>query len=318
MLLVPFVITHAFAGGSVTNAKSNAPPFLIRSGVAPIDVHMHAIDPIVWNEKFPREKHEKMFGHQCMDAEEHLAMTIQAMDRFGIQKGILQGHLHLVRQWVERYPNRFIPAFTPEFGDTNLPPVADPKFLALDHEALAQKFGRDLDSGKYKLLGELTHPFSGFPLNWKPLYPYLRVAEKHGVPALFHTGDPMESTLANLGANSNPSLLADVAREFPQLKIVACKGGLENNEKLIGVMTRYTNVWADVSVLNWENDEDFQSAIQRFRKAGLMDRVLFGSDQCLWPELIGRAVRNTDAFLTKEEATKVFRLNACRLLGLSP
>jgi predicted TIM-barrel fold metal-dependent hydrolase len=49
-----------------------------------------------------------------------------------------------------------------------------------------------------------------------------------------------------------------------------------------------------------------------------MDRVYFGSDQCLWPDLIRRAVVNTRANLKDDEIQKVFRKNAAQLFGLKP
>lgn len=51
----------------------------------------------------------------------------------------------------------------------------------------------------------------------------------------------------------------------------------------------------------------------------MLDRVMFGSDQMIWPEAIGisvEAVQDLD-FLTVEEKAAVFYDNAARFLRLS-
>lgn len=52
---------------------------------------------------------------------------------------------------------------------------------------------------------------------------------------------------------------------------------------------------------------------------GLLDRVLFGTDQMIWADAIGIAVEgiNSLEFLTVEEKANIFYNNAARFLELS-
>ena len=58
--------------------------------------------------------------------------------------------------------------------------------------------------------------------------------------------------------------------------------------------------------------------MQQFKAAGLIDRVMFGSDQMCYPGMISKAIALTKAAgLTDNELTKVFWSNAARILGIS-
>ena len=52
---------------------------------------------------------------------------------------------------------------------------------------------------------------------------------------------------------------------------------------------------------------------------GLSKRIMFGSDQMMWPETIGVAIETieTAEFLTNEEKRDIFYYNAARFLRLS-
>lgn len=52
--------------------------------------------------------------------------------------------------------------------------------------------------------------------------------------------------------------------------------------------------------------------------AGFGKRLLFGSDQMVWPEAIGMAVEGIESatFLTEEEKRDIFYNNAARFLRL--
>ena len=53
-------------------------------------------------------------------------------------------------------------------------------------------------------------------------------------------------------------------------------------------------------------------------RAGLGQRLMFGSDQMLWPEAIGMAVEGIESasFLTPEQKRDIFYNNAARFLRL--
>jgi predicted TIM-barrel fold metal-dependent hydrolase len=54
------------------------------------------------------------------------------------------------------------------------------------------------------------------------------------------------------------------------------------------------------------------------KEYGFIDRVMFGSDQMVWPEAITSSINflNSLDFLTKEEKQMIFYKNAKKFLGL--
>jgi predicted TIM-barrel fold metal-dependent hydrolase len=85
----------------------------------------------------------------------------------------------------------------------------------------------------------------------------------------------------------------------------------------------YPQVYAGVGVLGHAPEHRTTETLERFleraRAFGYLDRVVFGSDQMIWPEAIGvsvEAVQSID-FLTVEEKKAIFYDNAARFLGLS-
>jgi predicted TIM-barrel fold metal-dependent hydrolase len=55
------------------------------------------------------------------------------------------------------------------------------------------------------------------------------------------------------------------------------------------------------------------------KEYGFLDRVMFGSDQMVWPEAITSSINFLNAldFLTKDEKQKIFYDNAKRFLSIN-
>ena len=81
----------------------------------------------------------------------------------------------------------------------------------------------------------------------------------------------------------------------------------------------YPQVYADVSVINWIIPRaEFHDYLEALVRAGLTDRLMFGSDQMVWPEAITQAIEGVDSapFLTPEDKRAIFHDNATRFLRL--
>ena len=63
----------------------------------------------------------------------------------------------------------------------------------------------------------------------------------------------------------------------------------------------------------------FNDQLKRLVDAGFSKRILFGSDQTIWPEGIGLAIAtiNEAVFLTAEQKRDILYNNAARFLRLS-
>jgi len=58
--------------------------------------------------------------------------------------------------------------------------------------------------------------------------------------------------------------------------------------------------------------------LQALERAGLGKRLMFGSDQMVWPEAIGLAIEGIESatFLTAEQRRDIFFNNAARFLRM--
>jgi hypothetical protein len=80
------------------------------------------------------------------------------------------------------------------------------------------------------------------------------------------------------------------------------------------------HVYVDVGAIGFALPlAGFHSYLQRIVEAGFGKRVMFGSDQMVWPETIERALVTIDEarFLTKPQKRAIFYNNAARFLRLS-
>jgi hypothetical protein len=93
-------------------------------------------------------------------------------------------------------------------------------------------------------------------------------------------------------------------------------------EHALRMMTQYPTLYADLGVILWveeqtlDYDEDF---LRKAKKYGLIDRVMYGSDQMVWPHAIEKSIKQLDSydFLSAEDKRKIFYNNAARFLELS-
>ncbi len=62
-------------------------------------------------------------------------------------------------------------------------------------------------------------------------------------------------------------------------------------EGTVAVMTTYPQVYGDLGVLDWVYPPDvFYEYLQRLIRRGLDEQLMFGSDQMVWPQMIGQAI----------------------------
>ena len=84
-------------------------------------------------------------------------------------------------------------------------------------------------------------------------------------------------------------------------------------DQMIGLMWAHPQVYVDVGVINWAIPrKEFHSYLRRLVEAGFTKRIMFGSDQMVWPEVIGRAIEGVESatFLTPEQKRDLFYNNA--------
>ncbi|NND33432.1 MAG: amidohydrolase, partial [Saprospiraceae bacterium] len=244
-----------------------------------IDMHMHTGLPHDVPEGIPalcRPAPCEGDGHATVNSSELMKKTLEAMDRYNIVKGLLSGvDWSAVQDWSKAAPGRFIASpFIMETGSSELEKLK-PEFI----------------SKRFTAMGEIGTQLNGMSPNDPSLEPYFQLAEELDLPVLIHTlgiGPYMPHFSSAAGS---PLLLEDVLVRHPKLRLYVENAGYPYQDEMIAMMYQYPQLHVDVSTITWVIPRTaFYDYLEAFVRAGLGKRIMFGSDQMVWPEKIGAAV----------------------------
>lgn len=269
-----------------------------------IDMHLHAFSQ---NNPPPNPVTGKRPAYST--GSEALDATLSELRRYNIVKAVVSGPTEDVRRWRDADPARFIG------GVYVSESVALPEVSLLRREFLAGRFG---------VLGELGFQYMGLAPNDPQLDVYFSLAEELDIPVGVHTGlgpprAPYEFAPKFRARLGNPLLLEDVLIRHPRLRLYIMHAGWPYLSETVALMYMYPQVYADLSAINWILPrEEFHNYLRALVRAGLGKRLMFGSDQMLWPEAVGMAVEGTESadFLTAGQRRDIFYNNAARFLKL--
>lgn len=272
-----------------------------------IDVHMHnySTDELLKNQA-PNPVTGKPNGLATEDA--HMQATLAAMKRHNIVKAVVSDNYEVGRRWKTAAPDRIIVSYG--FDD---PSSHDLDFLR-----------KEVAAGRMFALGEIGNQYQGIPPNDPRMEPYFALAEQLDIPFAIHMGlgPPGAAYLGypkyRMGL-SNPLLLEEVLILHPKLRIYVMHAGWPMLDQMIGLMWAHPQVYVDVGVINWAIPrKEFHSYLRRLVEAGFEKRIMFGSDQMVWPEVIGKAVEGveTATFLTPKQKRDIFYNNAAAFFRL--
>ena len=275
-----------------------------------IDVHLHAYLP----EAYPQTPNE-VTGRPPVSktAEEHMRATLDAMDEYNIVLGFVSGSLEAVQAWWEFAPERFVGGAG--FGRAGVVSLGE----------LRARF----EDGRLGLLGEITAQYQGLSPSDPQLDPYFGLAEELDIPVSIHTGTSAPRTAFGHPAGGpspkfrlrygNPLLLEDMLVRHPKLRVFMAHLGDPWLSETLAMLCMYPDLYVDVSVKNWVYPREvFHRFLKALVDAGYGKRLMFGSDQMIWPEVIGLAIEGIESadFLTEDQKRDIFYNNAVRFFRL--
>lgn len=185
------------------------------------------------------------------------------------------------------------------------------------------------EENKLNVIAEMSPFYAGKLANDTSIMAYFELAKTLNIPIGFHVlpGGPnygfhhLPEMLGKMRVkNANPIQLEDALVKFPKLKLYIMHGGWPYIEDLKGLMYAHPNVYVDISVLNWIlPQEEFNTYLRSLITAGFGNRIMFGTDQMVWPETIDDAVESVNSahFLTIKQKEDIFYNNAAKFLGLT-
>ena len=120
--------------------------------------------------------------------------------------------------------------------------------------------------------------------------------------------------------NASPGQIENLLVKYPKLKLYIMHGGWPFIEDLKSLLYMHPNVYVDIAVVNWILPEkEVINYIIALTDSGFGDRILYGSDQMVWPDIIDDAIAtiNDSDALTLMQKADIFYNNAARFLGLT-
>jgi len=216
-----------------------------------------------------------------------------------------------MKTWRAAAPERIVPGI-----DMRLPGTPGVSHVA----ARSPKELRELHArGVFQVLGEVMAQYEGVRADNPRPEPYWALAEELDIPVGIHLGpgEPGQSygkTSGYRARNGSPLVLEDVLVRHPKLLVYIMHAGYPFAEDLRALLFSHPQVYVDIaSIVYTEPRPAFYRFLEKIVEAGYGDRVMFGSDQMIWPGVIEPSIAAIkDAPFLSAEARHL--LQQCRTL----
>jgi len=239
---------------------------------------------------------------------EYMKDMLAEMERLNVT-AVVFGDPAEVKKWKDAAPNRVIPGTGFEKGNDRIP---------LD------ELRKDFTTGGMKVMGEISLQYGGISPSDPAYDKYFALAEELDIPVAIHMGTG-GSGRANLimpefrGSAGNPLLLEELLARHPKLRVQIMHAGYPMIDNLLTLLQANSHVYVDIAGLIWSYPiKEVNRYIERIVDAGFEDRIMFGTDQFMWPKLMAYSIsiiQNAD-YLTPEQKRDILYNNAAPFLRL--
>jgi uncharacterized protein len=251
--------------------------------------------------------------------DELMRQTLATLKRYNIRAVTSgdSGSIEVVMKWHTADSARIITAIEFEqpgrdaHGNALYRPIAELREL--------------IDKDKVAVFAEIAPQYEGMSPADPQLDPYFALAEELDIPVGIHMGEGppggpnVEGYSKYRVKMGDPLLLEDVLIRHPKLRIYVMHFGSPFVDNMIALLYSYPQVYVDIAQNDWGFPrKHFYSQLRRLVDAGFGKRILFGSDQMIWPQTIELAIETIQSadFLTEEQKRDIFYNNAVRFLRL--
>jgi uncharacterized protein len=239
-------------------------------------------------------------------------LTIAALKKNNVY-GITSGEIETVRAWKKEAPDRIIPAIHWDFNS------------ALHRGLTVDSLEKLFRSGEFKVFGEITIQYEGYPPSDSAFDPYLAMAERLDVPVGIHIGcgppgAPYMGTTRYRARLHSALGLEEALLKHPKLRVYAMHAGWPMLDDMLATLYAHPQLYVDLAAICYMIPrKEFYYYLQRLVNAGFGKRILFGSDNMIWPQAIETGIQtiNGASFLTENQKRDILFNNAARFLRLT-
>ena len=295
-----------------------------------IDVHVHAMDDVPgigpmcpntsrFTASDPKTKEAPVgwVQEECTPKlypaakGEYMKDVLAEMERLNVT-AVVFGDPASVQKWKDAAPKRVITGTS--FSNGMQPGSRVP----LD------ELRKDFTTGGFKVMGEIGLQYEGLSPSDPSVDQYFALAEELDIPVAIHMGTG-GSGRANVttpkfrGSMGNPLLLEELLARHPKLRVQVMHAGYPMIDNMLTLLQANSHVYVDVAGLIWSYPlKEVNRYIERLVDAGFEDRVMFGTDQLLWPKLMAYSISiiQNAVYLTPEQKRDILYNNAARFLRL--
>lgn len=298
-------------------------------GIAPpiIDVHVHGDNPPPgmrplcpntpqWLASDPAGK-EATFGGVSTGCSNfflpaspsnYVAKVAEHMRRLNVTAVVISDP-SAIAEWQRSSPGRVIPAI-------GLGSASGRRTVEELRTAFQQK--------GFKVLGEIGFQYDGIDPSDDAVDSYFALAEELDVPVAIHmgTGGAGRANInspnfrASLG---DPLLLEQVLARHPKLRIYIMHAGYPLIDNLLALLAANSHVYVDTAGLIWSYPlSEVNAYLKRIVSAGFADRVMFGSDELIWPDILPYSISVIEQadYLSPQQKRDILYNNAARFFRL--
>jgi predicted TIM-barrel fold metal-dependent hydrolase len=288
----------------VTSCRSGDDPPRQRPPV--IDVHLHAFgadwvnffrDTSWFPSAPPRATHDDSLREQ----------TLRLLEEFNVVKAVASGlDQRIIDRWRTAAPDRIIPGLV--------------LMLATPLDTIRAR----VKDGTIGVLGEAIWQFQGVAADDRRLEPFWAVAEELDVPVAIHLGrgpPQIQREMPFRMRLNDPLALEDVLVRHPRLRIWVMHAGYPMGDRMVALLFSFPQVYVDVAGINVSLPRaEFHAYLRRLTDAGFGRRIMYGSDQAVWPGIIPYSIEAIESadFLSPDQKQDILCANAARFLRLEP
>lgn len=268
-----------------------------------IDMHLHSYTEIWSDTRFCHPQPCEGLPSQISDPAELRPAALAQMDQYNVVQAVVSGDKDDVFAWIDESQDRFITGIQ----------------ISRPDEIAYAELEELLRSRRVQVLGELSLQYEFVPIDDDSVDPMLKLAHELDIPVHVHVSGlgGSDDFPIHLG---NPLRLAKVMAKYPGLRVYLENAAFPFLEEVTSLMYQYPTVYAEVStILHLTPRPVAYRYLKGLIDNGLGKRVMYGSDQMVWPEVIGEtieAIEDAD-FLTAEQKRDILYNNAARFLRFS-
>ena len=239
-------------------------------------------------------------------------MTLAVLRRYNVY-AVTSGDIETVKKWKTESPHRIINSIDWTFG-------------------LASRTGLNVDSleklfrsGEFKVFGEVSIQYEGYSPSDSAFEPYLAMAERLDIPVGIHVGPGPPGAPYIFAKNyrarlHSPLLLEEALLRHPKLRVYAMHAGWPMLDDMVATLYTHPQLYVDLGIICYMIPrKEFYFYLERLVNAGFSKRIMFGSDNMVWPQAVEMGIEsiNKAPFLSSAQKRDILFNNAARFLRLT-